>query len=207
LVKIGKNVKMGAKKIAVTGGLSSGKSTVCQLFKELGAHVVDADEIVHRLLKADAAVARGVVELFGVEILTLGEIDRSKVAKKAFDNRILLNSLEKLLHPLVYDEIEKEYRRYSTRCPLFVAEVPLLFETEGERNFIATVAVKADAERCKERCVKCTKIEDEEYRRRAARQLSAEEKAARATYVIDNNFSLDELKVAVAELYQLLARS
>lgn len=195
---------MISKKIAVTGGLSSGKSTVCQLFKELGAYVVDADEIVHRLLTPETNVGQQVINLFGTEILTQGQIDRSKIAKKAFADPTLLQALEHLLHPIVRNEIEKEYQRYGALCPLFIAEIPLLFETGADADYSATIAVTAKPQLCKQRYDESRSNRSDDYRQRAARQMSAEEKAVRATYVIDNNCTLDDLKVAVRKLYQLL---
>lgn len=198
---------MIAKKIAVTGGLSSGKSTVCQLFKELGAYVVSADEIVHRLLTPETPVGQQVIHLFGTDILTNGQMDRSKIAIKAFSNPKLLNALEHLIHPIVRHEIEKEYLRHCTNYPLFVAEIPLLFETGADAEYSTTVAVIAEVERCKERFEKKNAVKNVDYHQRVERQLPAEEKAARANYVIENNCSLKELKVAVSELYTLLLSS
>jgi dephospho-CoA kinase len=202
---------MNAKKIAVTGGLSSGKSTVCQLFKELGAYVVSADEIVHRLLTPESSLGRQVIHLFGTDILTNGQMDRSKIAKKAFSNPELLKALEHLIHPIVRHEIKNEYLHYRTKFPLFVAEIPLLFESGADADYdddnSATVAVIAKVEKCKQRYEKKNPANSEDYYQRAGRQLSAEEKAARAKYVIDNNCSLEELKVAVKELYTLILSS
>lgn len=196
---------MKAKKIAVTGSLSSGKSTVCRFLKELGAYTVNADEIVHRLLAPTTDVSRQVVELFGMDILTNGSIDRSKVAIKAFSDPLLLHALECLLHPLVRDQIEKEYLLWSTSYPLFVAEVPLLFETGSDVDYAATIAVKSSQEQCIQRFERTKDHRGTTYQQRMNRQFTGEEKASRATYVIDNNCSLDELKVAVAKLYvQLL---
>jgi dephospho-CoA kinase len=198
---------MKAKKIAVTGSLSSGKSTVCRFFKELGAYTVNADEIVHRLLAPTTEVSRQVVDLFGADILTNGSIDRSKVALKAFSDPLLLHALECLLHPLVRNEIEKEYQLWSTSYPLFVAEIPLLFETGSDRDYSVTIAVIASQEQCKQRFEKTRSHRETTYQERVNRQLSGEEKASKATYVIDNNCSLDELKATVAKLYvQLLVR-
>lgn len=198
---------MIAKKIAVTGGLSSGKSTVCRLFKELGAYTVSADEIVHRLLTSETSIGQQVIHLFGTEILANGQIDRSKIAKKAFSNPKLLKALEDLIHPEVRHEMEKEYRRACAQYPLFIAEIPLLFETGADKNYSATIAVVADEKKCKERFEKKTGDSIENYHQRAGRQLSADEKASRAKYIINNNNSLEELKAAVKELYTLLLSS
>lgn len=195
---------MIAKKIAVTGGLSSGKSTVCQLFKELGAYVVSADEIVHRLLTPETSIGQQIIHLFGPDILTNGHMDRSKIAKKAFSDPKLLKALEHLIHPVVQHEIEKEYLRSCTKYPLFVAEIPLLFESGFYADYTATVAVVASVEKCKERYEKKNIGKIIDYQQRSANQLSTEEKAARAKYVIDNNCSLEELKIAVSKLYTTL---
>jgi dephospho-CoA kinase len=92
---------METRKIAVTGTLSSGKSTVCQLLKEFGAYVVSADEIVHRLLRVETEIGQKVIDLLGEEILSEGQIDRAKIAKKVFRNPQLLQALEQIIHPQV----------------------------------------------------------------------------------------------------------
>lgn len=198
---------MMAKKIAVTGSLSSGKSTVCKLLGQLGAYVVNADEIVHRLLTSETPVGQEVILLFGTDILTDGQPDRSKIAKKAFNNPKLLKALENLIHPIVRHEIEKEYLQCRNRFPLFVAEIPLLFETGAEIDYWATVAVIAEADTCKERTGRANISATKDFDLRSSRQLSAKEKASRANYVIDNNCSLEQLKVSVEELYTLLLSS
>lgn len=196
---------MKIKKIAVTGGLSSGKSTVCQFFKELGAYVVNADEITHRLLSPDTKVAQQVIELFGPDIVSHGKIDRSKIAKKAFNNPILLQALENLLHPIILDEIEKEYQSVYSNYPLFVAEIPLLFEIGADIDYSTTILVTADEQKCKERYETSKNVkQNDDFYQRKKRQMSAEEKAARATYIIENNCSLESLKMAVSKLYKLL---
>ncbi len=194
------------RKIAVTGTLSSGKSTVCQLFKELGAYVVSADEIVHQLLASGTKIGQQVIDIFGDDILTNGQIDRSKIAKKAFRDPVLLQALEKLIHPQVRDQIEKEYQCCNgATYPLFVAEIPLLFETNWDVDYPETIAVIATPELCKQRFEKNKNISNEnDYQQRAKRQLSADEKACKATHVIYNNGSLEMLRANVANLFELL---
>ena len=92
-------------KIAVTGGISSGKSSVCRIFEKLGAYVVDADDIVHDLLKNNLDVRDEIVALLGDDVVVDGEIDRKKIAQKVFTNRASLVALEKIVHPLVYGKI------------------------------------------------------------------------------------------------------
>src|ERR1700733_7337913 len=120
------------RKIAVTGGLSCGKSSVCRIFKELGATVVSADEIVHQLLSPQVSFGQQVIMLMGPDIVVKGQIDRSRIAKKVFNNRTLLNSLEKILHPAVNNEIENLYQTALAKHKdkIFVAEIPLLYESD-----------------------------------------------------------------------------
>lgn len=192
------------RKIAVTGTLSSGKSTVCQLFKELGAYVVSADEIVHRLLTPGTKIGQQVISLFGEDILTGGQIDRSKIAKKAFHDPILLQALEQLIHPQVRDEIEREYQNCNGTSPLFVVEIPLLFESDLHEDYPVTIAVIASKELCRQRFDKTKFSIENDYEQRTQRQLSAEEKAGKATYVIHNDGSIEELKANVAKIHALL---
>jgi dephospho-CoA kinase len=190
------------KKVAVTGGLSCGKSTVCRFFKELGAEVVSADEIVHQLLTPGSNLGQQVISLIGSDIVVDEKIERTKIAKKVFNNPELLKSLETLVHPAVK---EATTRRYLKACEeghasLFVVEIPLLFETEGEEWFDTTIAVLADPKVC----VKRFQNGDTEYEKRMARQLDPLEKAKKADIVIQNNGSLSDLKQQVTSIYQNL---
>ena len=194
------------RKVAITGGLSCGKSSVCRFLKELGAHVVLADEIVHQLLSPNTNLGKDVINLLGPNIVVNGQIDRSLIAKKVFNNPGLLESLEKLLHPAVFQEIEKIYQKVKTtnKASLFVAEIPLLFEVHGETFFDDTVAVVADPSTCKQRFMQSTGYDADEFDKRMARQLPPDEKAKRADYVIQNLDSLNTLKEAVQKLYNQL---
>lgn len=197
---------LALRKVAVTGGLSCGKSTVCHFFSELGSKVVYADEIVHQLLKPETLLGQKVIELLGPNILTKGQIDRSKIASKVFANPKQLHSLEKLLHPIVYEEIEKEYNSavQDKDITLFIAEIPLLFESGGNKFFDTIITITAPLEQCWERFLNSTGYEREEFDRRMANQMDPLEKAKRANYIIRNNGSLDQLKQEVNKLYETL---
>lgn len=197
------------KKVAVTGGLSCGKSSVCRLFKELGAYVVNADEIVHQLLSPEAPIGQQVIKLIGPDIVVNRQIDRSKIAKKVFNDPKLLRSLEEILHPAVTDEIKKQYQQAQTQgsASLFVVEIPLLFETDlGQFNgqYDATIAVIADPAVCRRRFQESTRYDKDEFNKRMARQLSPEEKARRADFVIRNDGSFEDLRQAVIATYNIL---
>lgn len=194
------------KKVAITGGLSCGKSTVCRLFEELGAYVVNADKIVHRLLSPNTVLGSKVIALLGKEIIVDGEIDRGIIAQKVFNDPVLLQSLENLVHPAVLSEIEKQYRQTSKqgKSPLFIAEIPLLFEVNGEERFDKTIAVWAPPEICRQRFTASTGYPAEEYDRRISFQLPPEEKKRRADYVIDNTGNEEQLRDKVKQLFKVL---
>lgn len=193
-------------KVAVTGGLSCGKSSACRFFKELGAYVVSADEIVHRLLSPNTNLGQKVISLIGPGIVVNDQIDRSQIAKKVFNHPELLQTLESLLHPAVRDEMEKLYKQFKEAklAKLFVAEIPLLYETGSDRFFDVTVVVQADDKLCQERFKQKTGHSINEYEKRMARQMNPAEKVARAHYVINNNGSLSDLRNAVEKIYEQL---
>lgn len=195
---------LGLKRVAVTGGLSSGKSSLCRLFKELGAYVVSADKIVHELLSSDETLIREVELLLGQDVFINKKIDRRLVAQRVFKDRHLLTELEALIHPKVYKAIEEEYKACcgSTNASLFVAEIPLLFETKANTLFDVSIAVTANDDLRLRRFLSETKSDEDVFKLRNSFQLSQEKKAELADYVIENNASLDELKNSAAKLYQ-----
>jgi dephospho-CoA kinase len=193
---------LNLKKVAVTGGLSCGKSSVCHLFGELGAYVASADEMVHQLLSPETNVGQNVIQLIGSDIVIQNRIDRSKIAKKVFNQPELLKALEQILHPEVRDEIEKHYQKACQQgiATLFVVEIPLLFESSfGKYDY--TVAVVANENICKERFIQKSGYPEDEYNRRMSQQLSPLEKAKRADFVIRNEGTLDQLRNAVIDVY------
>ncbi len=200
---------LNLKKVAVTGVISSGKSLVCHYLSEFGAYVVDSDKIVHQLLNPNTEVGQQVIELLGPRILKGDTINRSIMAKIVFLNPRLLQSLENLLHPPVYKEINRQYDEVvNQKNPpsLFVAEVPLLFESGGEKFFDLTIAVVSDLEQCWERYRKNTGHEREDFNRRAACQLSQKEKEAIADIVIHNEGSAESLKNETKKIYDSLVK-
>jgi len=199
------------KKVAITGGLASGKSSVSHFFQELGACVISADQIVHQLLNNDKQIVQRVLEIFGPEVLVNDspssknqKLDRSKIAEKAFQQPKLLQDLEKLLHPAVHEEIEKQFKKacLDKTFKLFIAEIPLLFEKGEDVFYDMTIAVMSSSEECAKRFALSSNSTQGEYERRMAHQFTNEEKAAKATYVLDNNGSLEQLRSHVQKLYE-----
>lgn len=182
------------KKIAITGGIASGKSTVCQLFQELGACVTSADAIVHKLLDPKTDLGQQVIRALGSDILQHGKIIRQRVAEKVFQDSALLKQMEKILHPAVLESIEESYKKACRKkeCSLFVVEIPLLFEIGKEADFDVVVAVIAEEKIAKQRYL-ASGHTTQEYERRMSRQISPSMKSSRAQYTIVNNGSREEL--------------
>ncbi|MBX7067168.1 MAG: dephospho-CoA kinase [Parachlamydiales bacterium] len=179
------------KKIAVTGGVASGKTTVCRMLGELGATVIYADAIVHELLKPNTEIGKKVIHEFGT-------IDRKTLSEKVFKDPKALEKLESILHPAVLQKIDEEYARAKGAC--FVVEIPLLYEIGAEDRFDIVIAVLADLSIAKKRFEHGAA----EYELRMQRQLKPEIKAAKAHIVIHNNGSLEDLRKEVARYLKQL---
>lgn len=191
-------------KIAITGGIASGKTTVCQFFKELGAFVVNADAIVHDLIKPDNDLGQQLLLHFGTDILENGEISRRKIAQIAFKDPDQLKKLEELVHPVVLQKIEKLYKEACKGSfTSFVVEVPLLYEIGAEKFYDVVIAVLADPAVAKQR-FKQAGYKETEYDQRMSRQIAPHQKATRANYTIYNNGSIDELRSEATRLNRII---
>lgn len=194
------------KKVAVTGGLSSGKTAVCNLFGQCNAYVVDADEIVHQLLTLQAPIGKQVLALLGRSVVKNGALDRALIAKKVFKDPLLLKKLEEYLYPAVFESIERHYQEAKhLNSPLFIVEIPKLFEAKKESWFDVVIMVTAEDEISLQRYVSKGGTIDE-YQKRMANQMAVKEKVARSNYIIENNGDLNELKIAVTKLFHALTR-
>ncbi|HSX26311.1 MAG TPA: dephospho-CoA kinase [Chlamydiales bacterium] len=193
------------KKVAITGGVASGKSTVCQFFKELGAYVVNADAIVHELLVPNTDLGQQILQNLGSDILEKGKISRLILAEKVFKDPQKLKKLEALLHPAVLRKIEELYSqackegKYSS----FVVEIPLLFEIKGEAFYDVIIAVLSDEALARARFAKAG-FQNTEYDRRMSRQIKPNQKAKQAHFTIHNNGSLEDLRNEVIELNRII---
>ncbi len=186
------------RKIAITGNLASGKSTVARLLQEYGAYVVDADEIVHSLLSPNTPIGKKVVELLGPEIVVGNQIDRKKISELVFSDIKKLRSLEKILHPAVKQEIDRRFNNVKNNpsYKFFIAEVPLLYEAGMEKDFDRVIAVITDEEIARKRST------THRFTERHARQYSS--KASRADFVITNNGDLNALRSSVEAIVDRL---
>ncbi len=182
----------GVPFVGLTGGLGAGKSTALAALERLGAATLSTDAVVHELY-ASAEVRDAVVARWGAEVAPGGSVDRARVAARAFAAPDERAWLEGLLWPLVGARVAAwrgEVQRREPPPPAAVVETPLLFEAGLEGLYDATIAVIADEEvRVRRAAARGHAAVDE----RAARQLPQEEKARRATFVVRNEGSPEEL--------------
>ena len=193
------------KKVVVTGGLASGKTTVCRLLRELGAYIVSADEIVHELLELPR-VQEQVEQILHLKKDVSQNTYRELVANLVFRDPQKLAKLEALLHPLVFHEIDKRYEEAKAQktCPVFVAEIPLFYESAFPQTYDAVLCVTTDESIAKRRFCAQPGRSMADFETRNARQLPVEQKAKLATYTLANKGTLNQLKHAVSEVFSLL---
>jgi dephospho-CoA kinase len=191
--------------VGLTGGFGAGKSEALAALARLGAATISSDAVVHELY-GDPEVVAAVTDRWGDDVAPDGEVDRSAVAGRAFTDPDERAWLEGLLWPRVGARIaawrEAEGRR-EPPPPALVVESPLLFEAGMEGAYDATIAVVADeALRAQRAAARGHAAIDE----RTARQLSQEEKAARATYAVENAGSIAELEHKLSDVLAKLNR-
>lgn len=192
-------------KLAVTGGVASGKSTVCSFLQEFGAAVVNMDLVVYELLSQNNNCIQKVLSLLGNEVCADDGIDRKKVADIVFQFPEKLEQLERIVHPFVREEVRARYMHAcGTNASAFVVEVPLLFETEDPSWYDASIAVVADEALAKKRFMAKSGGTSLEYDLRMRRQLSVDEKSRRATYTIRNNGTMQDLQENTRTLFYTL---
>lgn len=193
------------KKVAITGGLASGKTSACRFFEELGAYVVTADAIVREQLQPNTDLGKQVILQFGPEIIVNGQISRRMIAEKAFKDPKRLKKLEELIHPVVLRKIEELYvdAKAKGHHSSFVVEVPLLYEIGAETFYDVVITVLADETLAKKR-FEAEGFQKTEYDLRMKRQLKPEHKAAKSHYTIYNNGSLEELRSEVIKLNRII---
>ena len=189
--------------VGLTGGISAGKSEALAAFGRAGAATLASDEVVHDLLRARQLRER-LIARWGEGIAPDGEIDRARVAEIVFERPEELDWLEAELHPLVAERFAAWRAGLPEGVELAVVEVPLLFETGMEAAFDAVVCVVAE-DGVREDRARGRELTGLEGRR--GRQLSQEEKAARATHVIANDGTLAELEAKIEDLVRELTGS
>jgi len=197
------------KKVAITGTISSGKSTVLSYFRSWGAYTVDADSLLHAAFSIDTPLGQKIIKLFGaLALLPNGRIDRSYIREQIAQKKELNVQLEMICHPYVLETLNRLYKEVmheTSKWRLFVAEIPLLFESSFPFATWFDVICVVDAEYAlaQQRFLK-KGYSLEQFSWRYERQLSPEKKKQRAQHIIENNGTLEELREKTKRLFTTL---
>jgi dephospho-CoA kinase len=192
--------------LGVTGGIGSGKTTVCGFLEEQGARVFYADIEAKRLMREDADVRAAIVEEFGDAAYDAdGTLDRDYLADRVFGDAEQLERLNAIVHPHVFEAFEAAKERAADEeVPLLVHEAALLFEAGGDAHVDTTAAVVAPTADRIEWVSERDNVTPEQVRARMQHQLPQDELRERADYVIENDGSLEDLRRKSVELYWTL---
>jgi len=194
--------------IALTGGIGSGKSSVANILAELGAAVIDTDEIAHDLTAAGQPGARAIAQEFGAGYLDAGgALDRKRMRELVFSDAAAKQKLETLLHPMiraeVADRIARVTAKTSSRPPYIVLVVPLLIETGAYRKLAQRVlVVDSDEQQQVARVVRRSQLTPAAVAAIMANQASREERLRHADDIVRNDGDLATLRASVEALHQ-----
>lgn len=192
--------------VGVTGGIGSGKSTVCRILEEQGFPVLKADDIAREIQESDARVRRNIRALIGPEAYRDGRLDRAVVAERIFGNPSLRRKLERIVHPVVESEILKRAGKLGREgARAVVIEAALIFEAGLDTVLDFIVVVDADEGVRLRRVQERDGTDPGSIRRRMASQLPPSRTAAAADFVVRNNEGPDELRQRVGLLITLLS--
>jgi len=194
--------------VGLTGGIGAGKSTVSALLAELGAVIVDADQIARDLQRTGSPVVMRMAERFGAQIRREdGSLDRAAVAAIVFgdgdDARQALADLNAITHPAIQAEIREQIEAHRDTNHVVVLDFPLLGENPRD-DVTATIVVDVPTDVAVQRLVESRGMDETDARNRIASQMSRDDRRARATYVVDNSADLDHLRVQVESLWAQL---
>ena len=186
-------------RVALTGGIATGKSYCLQHFAELGVPVADADKLARQAVQPGSAGLRAVVERFGPEVLAAdGSLDRPALARIVFDDSRSRAALEAIIHPEVYRHIREWFANLPASTRVAIADIPLVFETGHNHDFDAVIVAACQPDEQLRRVMARDNLTDREARVRLAAQWPIEEKVKRAQHVIwtDRGFAETDRQVA-----------
>ena len=176
--------------IALTGSISTGKSTAVELLKQNGFHIIDADSIAHQILdEQHLAIAKE----FGEAFVKDQKVDRKLLGEMIFSDQEKRKVLEELLHPLIYARIAEESTLLDKRAEPYIVDIPLFFEG-GRYAIESVIVVYANKEQQLQRLMQREGYSEKEALLRIDAQIDIEEKRLNATYVIDNSGDLKHLQ-------------
>jgi len=195
--------------VGLTGGIACGKSTVAKMFVNFGAYLIDFDRLAHEVQEPEKPAWEEVVKKFGKEILRPdGKIDRVKLGNIVFTDKKKLKLLNKIVHPLIFQEWDIRLEKISKKDKhaVILSDIPLLFEGKMQHLFDLTVLVLIKPEEQIRRLMARNRISREEAEKRLNSQMPIDEKITMADIVIDNKGSIAETEKKVKKVWLELLR-
>ena len=184
--------------LGLTGSIGMGKSTTAQLFAEAGVPVYDADAAVHRLYEGEAAPA---IEAAFPGTTTDGKVDRNRLSARVVLDPAAMKRLEEIVHPMLGASRHKFLQdAEQSGAPVAVIDIPLLFETGGEKRVDAVVVVTTTPELQRERILARPNMTGEKLAAILARQMPDAEKRKRAHFVVDTSHGLDPVRARIRDI-------
>jgi len=194
--------------VGLTGSVGTGKSTVTNFFRKMGAYIIDWDELAREVTRPHLRAWKGIVEYFGKDFLNEDlTINRQKLADIVFSNKEKVEKLNQIVHPEVFKEDERITNELKSLDPnaLIIKDIPLFFEV-ARPIFVDKVVVVSASEQTQLRRLKEKGMSQEDARNRIKSQLPLKEKIKSADFVINNDGPPEETKRQVEEIYSLLRK-
>ncbi len=184
--------------LGLTGSIGMGKSTTAKLFAEAGVPVYDADAAVHQLYEGEAAPA---IEAAFPGTTAGGKVDRAKLSERVVHDPAAIRRLEEIVHPMLGASRQKFFdAAEAAGAPVVVVDVPLLFETGGEKRVDAVVVVTTSPELQRERVMARGTMDEEKFNSILERQMPDAEKRKRADFVVDTSHGLDPVRAQIKDI-------
>jgi dephospho-CoA kinase len=193
-------------RVALTGGIATGKSYCLARFAALGVPAIDADRLAREAVAPGSRALEAVAERFGRSVLLPdGSLNRAALGRIVFNDRAARADLEAIVHPEVYRRISEWFATRPPATPLAMADIPLLFETGHNHDFDRIIVAACDSSMQLRRLMSRDGLSESEARARLDAQWPIEEKVARATYVIRTDGTTADTDAQVRTVYELLA--
>ncbi len=176
--------------IVLTGSIGTGKSSVSKIFTSFGFEIIDADKIAHQVLDGQH---QEIAQLFSSDLVKNDKVDRKALGAIVFADTVKRKVLEALLHPLIYDEIERQASEQDKLKKPYIIDIPLFFEG-GRYPIERSLVVYTTKEQQLKRLMQRDGYNTEDALKRIATQIDVEEKRKKATYIIDNTGTLEQLQ-------------
>jgi len=184
--------------LGLTGSIGMGKSTTAKLFAEAGVPVYDADAAVHQLYEGEAAPA---IEAAFPGTTAHGKVDRQKLSARVVHDQAAITQLEQIVHPMLGASRQKFFAdAEAAKAPVVVLDIPLLFETGGEKRVDAVVVVSTSPELQRERVLARGTMDEAKLEAIIAKQMPDAEKRKRADFVVDTSHGLEPVRAQITHI-------